>query len=526
MIRRGAVHACFQYYPDPARYQPVTDFTTLRGLFWYRRRGISPDLVFRLCHDTDFHRFIVHEALDPDNESQTAWSAPANIRHVDRIHWSDDGEAYGRALSESNVFFAPRPCEGIGMSVLEAMASGHCVVACDAPTMNEYIAHGTNGLLYAPARPAAVDFANARAVGARARESVERGYQRWQTSIPKLLEFVFTPTAKWRTEGRTTIPAENSVADASRATTRPGLPLVSVVIVCRNAAPLLPSSIDSVLRQRRCAVELIVLDRQSDDGNSEILRNYTGRLSICHAAADAGRFQAMNLVLDMARGIWVMFIDAGEVFASDDALCRAFAQVPSGFDVVYGHTAEQGLHHAADFETSWQRLQSGDLGPDWLAGLPAPSVAIRRELATKLQFETGFRFAGELDLMFRARIGDAAFFNCDEVITIAPPEGRGYNIACYRKELAMTARQYGNVAAVDSFFASIADTRTIESRFVRLGRLALQALALLDQHAPLVANAADRILRSRTVYKAVRRLFRPAGSVPPAQSQRPGCSAR
>ena len=175
VMRRGAVNAGFQYYPDPARYVAVDDFTSLRGFLWYRRREISPDTVFSLCEGTEFASFTVHDAPDPDNAADHPWTAPSNIHRLNRTGWSEDRETYTHALREANVFFAPRPLEGIGMSLLEAMASGHCVVAPNVPTMNEYVSHGTNGLLYVPRRPTTLDFTDARALGSRARESVERG---------------------------------------------------------------------------------------------------------------------------------------------------------------------------------------------------------------------------------------------------------------------------------------------------------------------------------------------------------------
>ena len=64
-MRRGAICAGFQYYPDPASHDPVRDFDTLRGFLWYRRRAIAPDMIFRLCGDTAFERFTVHDAPIP-----------------------------------------------------------------------------------------------------------------------------------------------------------------------------------------------------------------------------------------------------------------------------------------------------------------------------------------------------------------------------------------------------------------------------------------------------------------------------
>jgi glycosyltransferase involved in cell wall biosynthesis len=104
--------------------------------------------------------------------------------------WTGDHDQYMDRLSESNVFFASRAAEGIGMSFLEAMSIGLCVVAPNAPTMNEYLQDGVNGLLYDPDHPAPLDFGRAGELGAAAHASVELGRKKWQDSLPTIRAFL------------------------------------------------------------------------------------------------------------------------------------------------------------------------------------------------------------------------------------------------------------------------------------------------------------------------------------------------
>lgn len=196
VMRRAPVHAHAQFYPDPAAHAPADPAPGLRGVFWYRRREIPPAAVFALTAGTPFERLTIHDAPDPGHEAPFPAAAPAHIGRLERTVWTPDGAAFRAAQAAANVFFAPRPLEGIGMSFLEAMARGLCVVAPDAPTMNEYISHGVNGLLYTPGRPAPRDFARAREMGARAREDVAAGHARFQAALPALAEFLLTPTAE------------------------------------------------------------------------------------------------------------------------------------------------------------------------------------------------------------------------------------------------------------------------------------------------------------------------------------------
>ncbi|WP_137124335.1 glycosyltransferase [Roseomonas sp. HF4] len=215
VMRRAPVHAQVQYFPDPAEHPPVEDFDTLRGFLWYRRREIPPEATFALTEGTRFESLSIHDAPDPGHEAPFPAAAPPHLGRLVRTAWSADGQAFRDALAGANVFFAPRPLEGIGMSFLEAMARGLCVAAPDAPTMNEYISHGGNGLLYAPGRLAPIDFAAAREIGARARESIARGRARWEAWLPALVEFIATPTARIAARGAiVATPDGVAVADA------------------------------------------------------------------------------------------------------------------------------------------------------------------------------------------------------------------------------------------------------------------------------------------------------------------------
>jgi hypothetical protein len=517
VMRQGAVYAGFQYYPDPTWYTPVEDFSTLRGLLWYRRREISPKLAFRLCRGSEFERFVVHDGPDPGNEAEGAWIAPPNIRRLDRTSWCADGDTYAAALRNANVFFAPRPYEGIGMSVLEAMASGHCVVAPNAPTMNEYISNGTNGLLYVSSRCTRLDFAAARAIGARARESVERGHQRWLTSIPALLDFIATPTAELCDGARSSIQVRNPFTP-DPAPGPPGRPLISVVTVCRNAVAGLKATMDSVLDQTGCNFEYVVLDGLSTDGSVEIVRRYASRLAAWRSVEDDGPYHAMNAALGLVRGEWVLFMNAGDLFSSEDALRRMFARVPSDASVVYGHhifRSKEGadeLHLAAEFETTWSRLQRGDLWFDWLPGVPVhPATAVRLGLLARLRFDTTYRTAATHDLLFRARALGARFFNCDEVLAIYAGRGRSaQRYEQYKKEWAEIARSYGDAAAVGrlcTLLNAVGPASRASGQAAQLSRLALGLIAALDNYSPASARTVERIVRGVAAQNVVRWLL-------------------
>jgi len=185
-------------YWQPVSQKPVSQDAGLRGFFWPRTRDLGWGHLVPLLEGARWESFHLHvtnpegSASLPDENQRRAWN-------VQQTAWFDDPVDYLKAVSEATVFFAPRRYEGIGQAVLEALGLGLCVVAPDLPTMNEYIHHGVNGLLFDPDHPRPLDWSQAALCGTRARESAVAGRQRWEQSLVSLRAFLETPATRPRT---------------------------------------------------------------------------------------------------------------------------------------------------------------------------------------------------------------------------------------------------------------------------------------------------------------------------------------
>ena len=104
---------------------------------------------------------------------------------------------YLQLIKEPGVFLAPRPKEGIGMSFLEALAMGKCVIAHDDASMNEYITDGENGFirnLQAP-KIAPITREEIAAVRNHVKSAMSAQYGRWISDREKIIPFVRSATA-------------------------------------------------------------------------------------------------------------------------------------------------------------------------------------------------------------------------------------------------------------------------------------------------------------------------------------------
>jgi glycosyltransferase involved in cell wall biosynthesis len=90
-------------------------------------------------------------------------------------------------------------------------------------------------------------------------------------------------------------------------------PLVSVVIPVYNAGRFVREALESVFSQTYRPIEVIVVNDGSTDNSEKILDEYAGRIRYFRQE-NAGPSAARNLGIEKARGEWVAFQDADDLW--------------------------------------------------------------------------------------------------------------------------------------------------------------------------------------------------------------------
>ena len=94
-----------------------------------------------------------------------------------------------------------------------------------------------------------------------------------------------------------------------------GAPAVSVIIPVYNCAAYLPECLDSVIAQTESSWEIICVDDGSTDDSVSVLREYERRLAGKMRVVEqenAGCARARNRAIPLARGSYLMFLDADD----------------------------------------------------------------------------------------------------------------------------------------------------------------------------------------------------------------------
>lgn len=187
----GGQTMLLRYFPQPVPQDRLPRFDTLRGFFWERRpdHGIHFNYVDQLIGE-ELDSLHLHKAPDvpfyaPRKQKEFSYTLTESV-------WFDKRAEFDECLAAANVFVAPRVAEGIGMAQLEAMARGMLVLAHDAPTNNEYISNGINGILFHK------DLhherlhirADAARLGRAAWQTVVEGCQKWEKSHEAIRSWV------------------------------------------------------------------------------------------------------------------------------------------------------------------------------------------------------------------------------------------------------------------------------------------------------------------------------------------------
>lgn len=192
-------------------------------------------------------------------------------------------------------------------------------------------------------------------------------------------------------------------------------PLISIITVTFNAATVIRPTLESLASQTFRDFEHIVIDGASSDDTLALVRQY-GSARIL-SEPDKGLYYAMNKGLEMARGRYVLFLNAGDAFHTERTLAAYAVRAREDDDIIFGDTvivnSDRHIvgkrHLTAPHTLTRDSFAKGML-------ICHQAFMVKRGIAPR--FDTSYRFSADYDWTIRC-IEAADLSRCTNLHLIA-----------------------------------------------------------------------------------------------------------
>lgn len=169
------------------------------------------------------------------------------------------------------------------------------------------------------------------------------------------------------------------------------IPKISVVTVVFNDKEGISRTITSIRQLIYENIEFIVIDGNSTDGTKDVVIKNNDIVDVFISEKDDGIYDAMNKGIDLSTGDFIIFMNAGDEFASKDVIDKAFTQSNwKESDVIYGDrfyidtNGNSTFQKAMGHENINKRMPFGH-----------QSVFVKSTELKKLKFNTAYKSAAD-----------------------------------------------------------------------------------------------------------------------------------
>ena len=188
-----------------------------------------------------------------------------------------------------------------------------------------------------------------------------------------------------------------------------GTPVISVITVVYNGIREIEQTIRSVISQAGILVEYIVVDGGSKDGTVDIIEKYKEKITNRISEPDKGIYDAMNKGIDLATGDWIIFMNAGDRFASPDTLYHFTTKINEA-DIIYGDAVVEypsftTLFPKVPLDHMWKQMP-----------FCHQAAFVRTPVMKSYKFDLRYKLSSDFNFLYKAYLAQLKFQYIDHVI--------------------------------------------------------------------------------------------------------------
>lgn len=204
------------------------------------------------------------------------------------------------------------------------------------------------------------------------------------------------------------------------------LPLVTVVTVVFNNKQTIGKCIESVLGQTYSNIEYIVIDGASKDGTLDVIKQYEEHLDYIVSEPDDGIYNAMNKGLKLARGEYIVFLNADDFYISEAVELSVRNLLQNELQISYAgfyYADENGVAVVADEAKPWSEAML-------VEGVPGghETLFLHKDCYDYLQgYDESYRLAADYHLFVRSFFAGFRAGPLQKNILVMMPGGTSFN---------------------------------------------------------------------------------------------------
>ncbi len=185
--------------------------------------------------------------------------------------------------------------------------------------------------------------------------------------------------------------------------------MISIISVTYNAAQHIEKTIKSVISQSYTDIQYIIIDGNSTDDTISIIKKYDKYISYWESSPDIGIYDAMNKAVLHAKGDWINFMNAGDVFCNTNTIEKVMKHIQYDFDIVCGDSYiinTQGIKTYA---------KASGLDNIWNSVIPCnhQSMFVKKHLLNNFPFDLHYEIASDYEFIVKQYIKGSSFYFLD-----------------------------------------------------------------------------------------------------------------